>query len=135
MGNLYVGTTSIGARKLSDVKEGTVRKVTVAMNGRGKTVIGQLGGRPGDGGDEDIAFVSRALNGAGFETDVVDEDEVTKAVWVKMLVNCLVNPGCAVRGVTNGEAVLDPKLVEEVRVLATSPAALFAASVWGFCVS
>ena len=111
---LYVGTTSIGARKLSDIVEegGTVRRIEVAENGRGTTVVGKLG----DDGNQDgnLIFMSDTMNSAGFGTEIKSEAEVLKALWIKMFVNCLINPGCAVRGVANGEAVLEPKLVEEV---------------------
>ena len=118
VGRLYVGTTSVGARKLSDggtLDDRAMRRIEVAENGRGATVLGQLGGRDGDGGDDDLAFFAGTMNDAGFATKVMAEGEVLKALWLKMFVNCLVNPGCAVRGVPNGKAVLEPKLVEEVR--------------------
>ena len=115
-GALFMGSTTVGAGKVSDLDAGDgVREIEVKENGRGQTILGCVGD-VGDDSAESIAHLSNfqaQMTAASFPTSVVDPPVLMKALWMKMFLNCLINPSCTIKGTRNEEAKMDTKLLDE----------------------
>lgn len=98
-----VGATTRGARVLGPGR--------VHDCGGGATVLAR--------GDDDIAAV---LAGAGFEIRL--SDRIERDVWLKVAVNCAINPLTALHGVPNGTLLEDPELRRHMIAAAREVAAV-----------
>ena len=94
----YAGTTALGATLLGP---GQVRH-----SGKGITTVGRFRGVP----DARVEKIVGVLNEAGFETRSVDD--VTVALWNKVVVNAAINPLTALTGFRNGRLVEIPEARE-----------------------
>jgi len=94
----YAGTTALGATLLGP---GHVRH-----SGMGVTTVGHFKGAP----DERVDKIVDTLSGAGFETHAVND--VTLALWNKVVVNAAINPLTALTGLRNGRLVQIPEARE-----------------------
>jgi 2-dehydropantoate 2-reductase len=96
--NIIAGTTAHGAMLLGPGK--------IRHAGTGKTVIGEL-----DGSDSDrINSIAEILRASGFETEI--SLNVVGLIWDKLLVNVGINALTAITGMTNGELLDYPEIVE-----------------------
>jgi 2-dehydropantoate 2-reductase len=127
---ISLGSTSIGATKLSDTKEGDTRRIEVLQTGWGDTVLGPpvwvKQGVDAARCEGEIKDLAGAMVDAGFPTRVVGrgvEGDIWTVLWMKLCVNCLINPIAAVEGVTNehvpgllgeGEGSLRDRVVGEL---------------------
>ncbi|HZD26815.1 MAG TPA: ketopantoate reductase family protein, partial [Alphaproteobacteria bacterium] len=68
----------------------------------GRTIMGEVDGRRSPRLDR----LAAALGDTGFKVTV--SDDVTGAIWSKLVLNCAVNPICAVTGLRTGEIALSP---------------------------
>jgi 2-dehydropantoate 2-reductase len=101
----YAGTTALGATLIGP---GHARH-----SGTGVTVVGRYKGVP----DDNVARIVGALNGAGLEARATED--VTIALWNKVIVNAAINALTALTGVRNGRLMELPEahrlLVQVVR--------------------
>jgi 2-dehydropantoate 2-reductase len=91
--NVIGGTTAHGATELG---RGRIRHAGV-----GPTIIGERSG----GRSERVEELAALLRGAGFETEVTDD--LTAAIWSKLVVNCGINAVGALTRLPNGALVED----------------------------
>lgn len=96
--NILRGVTSEGAQ--------LVRPGVVRHTGRGESVIGSPFGPPPLGSQN----VAELLREAGFNATFTDNIE--REIWGKVLVNVGINPVGAITGLTNGEILDHPLLLE-----------------------
>lgn len=111
-GNVIAGTTAHGATMLGP---GRMRHA-----GSGKTIIGELNGKPTDR----IEKIASVLRYAGLETDI--SDNVLGLVWDKLLVNVGINALTGITKLQNGELLNHPE-IEELLEAAVSEAYAVAA--------
>ena len=76
----------------------------------GPTWLGELDGKP----SARLAAIVAALTGAGLETIVTDD--VQAHVWNKFVLNCAINPLCAITGLLPGEIAVTPE-VDQLQTL------------------
>ena len=77
-----------------------------------KTWIGELGG----GGSPRVEQLRDLLAGAKFDPHIADD--IQAVIWTKFMLNCAVNPVCAITGLRSGEVGLDEAAAEmQERVL------------------
>ena len=69
----------------------------------GPTWLGELDGKP----SPRLAAIVEALTRAGLETIVTDD--VQAHVWNKFVLNCAINPLCAITGLLPGEIAVTPE--------------------------
>jgi len=115
-GELFMGSTTVGAGKLSDVGgDDGLRAIEVKENGRGQTILGSVsGGKDGKVDSVELLELFQSqMNAASFPTSVVERSALLRALWMKMFLNCLINPGCTINGTMNEEAQLDTQLLNE----------------------
>ena len=77
--------------------------------GSGPTIIGEPDGRE----MERINDIRDSLVRAGIETEI--SQNITGALWSKVLVNVGINPLTAINGIRNGELLDDPEIKETMR--------------------
>jgi 2-dehydropantoate 2-reductase len=89
------GSTSVGAARQDER--------TVRIAGIGTTVVG---------GSEraHVERVYQCLKEAGFPVE--QSDDIQKAIWKKAIINAAINPIAALLGVTNGELLRSPQLLQ-----------------------
>ncbi len=71
-----------------------------------KTWIGELGG----GGSDRVEQLQDLLSGAGFDPHIADS--IQSVIWTKFMLNCAVNPMCAITGLRSGEVGTDEAAAE-----------------------
>ena len=71
-----------------------------------KTWIGELGG----GGSARVEQLRDLLAGAKFDPHIADD--IQSVIWTKFMLNCAVNPVCAITGLRSGEVGMDEAAVE-----------------------
>jgi len=91
----YAGTTALGATLIGP---GHVRH-----SGKGVTVVGRYEAAP----DQNVERIVRTLDDAGLEARATED--VTVALWNKVIVNAAINPLTALTGVRNGRLVEIPE--------------------------
>jgi 2-dehydropantoate 2-reductase len=91
----YAGTTALGATLIG---AGHVRH-----SGKGVTVVGRYEAAPND----NVEKIVRVLDDAGLEARATQD--VTVALWNKVIVNAAINPLTALTGVRNGRLVEIPE--------------------------
>jgi 2-dehydropantoate 2-reductase len=96
--NVIAGTTAHGATMLGPGK--------IRHAGHGKTVIGELNGLKSDR----LQMITDLLQKAGLETD--QSENVLGLIWDKLLVNVGINALTALTGLTNGQLLDHPEIVE-----------------------
>ncbi len=111
--NVIAGTTAHGATMLGPGK--------MRHAGSGKTIIGELSGKPTDR----IEKIAEVLKDAGLETDI--SDNVLGLVWDKLLVNVGINALTGITKLQNGELLNHPE-IEELLEAAVSEAYAVAAA-------
>src|SRR5437762_10308895 len=108
IGNLETLATTLGsARVLGGV---TMNSANLPGPGQaqhshaGPTWLGELDGKP----TPRLAAIVEALTRAGLETIVTDD--VQAHVWNKFVLNCAINPLCAITGLVPGEIAVTPEV-------------------------
>ncbi|MBX6322274.1 MAG: 2-dehydropantoate 2-reductase [Rhodospirillaceae bacterium] len=76
----------------------------VSHTHRGNTWIGELDGRR----SERLARLEAALNSADLVAECVDD--ITAVIWTKFVLNCAINPLCAITGLRQGDIPRTPEL-------------------------
>lgn len=103
---IALGSTTIGATKVRDEGEGEVRSIEVMQTGWGDTIVsGPVWVREGGDVEECEGRVNElvdAMKGAGFPTTKVGEGkDIWTVLWLKLCVNCLINPVATIERTTN----------------------------------
>ncbi len=97
-GRVLAGTTAQGATLLGP---GHVRHA-----GAGETILGATS----ESGKKHVETLAAMLRDAGIATSV--SDNITSLIWGKLLVNCGINPICALMDIKNGQLLESPHLVD-----------------------
>jgi len=114
IGNLETLAATLGSARVL----GGVTMNSANMPGPGKaqhshagpTWLGELDGKP----TSRLAAIVEALTRAGLETVVTDD--VQAHVWNKFVLNCAINPLCAITGLLPGEIAVTPE-VDQLQTL------------------
>ncbi len=92
----------------------------VARAAPGRTVLGWVPGHAR--GDAELAAIAATLTACDLPTDAVADSR--PALWSKLVINAALNPITALAGVTNGDVLQIPTLLERASAIAREVAAL-----------
>ncbi|MBT3370807.1 MAG: 2-dehydropantoate 2-reductase [Rhodospirillaceae bacterium] len=91
-----------------------------------KTWIGELNvGKEGGGGSARVEQLRELLAASNFDPHIADD--IQSVIWTKFMLNCAVNPLCAISGLRSGEVGADDAAVEMQELILDETLAVIAA--------
>ena len=125
VGNVEILTEILGAERvvggISYHSAASPKAGHATHTNANKTWIGELSG----GGSARVEQLRDMLAGAGFDPHIADS--IQSVIWTKFMLNCAVNPLCAITGLRSVEVGQDPSAIEMQGLILDETLAVIAA--------